>query len=164
MNIFEARQKEFTSPMQCFMVRLRIASKSLVDPLTFKTDCRWPSSPSAWCSNLVVALKDKMQKGGPLTLLYELCKRCQWPMLSFETVEWKPRKHYASKGRRKAFHLGICRRPSAVARIDASLRWRDSRKTSPPPPQKLSLRRKQREEERVWARDVAEFFSSKQMK
>ncbi|CAL9059918.1 unnamed protein product, partial [Musa banksii] len=31
-----------------------------------------------------------MQKGGPRTALYELCKRCQWPMPSFETLEWKP--------------------------------------------------------------------------
>ncbi|KAJ8480320.1 hypothetical protein OPV22_024047 [Ensete ventricosum] len=53
MNIFEARQKEFTSPMQCFMVRLRIASKSLVDPLTFKTDCRWPSSPCIHLNQLL---------------------------------------------------------------------------------------------------------------
>ncbi|XP_064986291.1 endoribonuclease Dicer homolog 3a-like isoform X1 [Musa acuminata AAA Group] len=37
-----------------------------------------------------VALTVKMQKGGPRTALYELCKRCQWPMPSFETLEWKP--------------------------------------------------------------------------
>ncbi|URE47590.1 Ribonuclease III domain [Musa troglodytarum] len=37
-----------------------------------------------------VALTVKMQKGGPRTALYELCKRCQWPMPTFETVDWKP--------------------------------------------------------------------------
>ncbi|URE48715.1 Ribonuclease III domain [Musa troglodytarum] len=38
-----------------------------------------------------VALTVKVQKGGPRTTLHELCKRCQWPMPTFETVDWKPR-------------------------------------------------------------------------
>ncbi|URE49742.1 Ribonuclease III domain, partial [Musa troglodytarum] len=37
-----------------------------------------------------VALTVKVQKGGPRTTLHELCKRCQWPMPTFETVDWKP--------------------------------------------------------------------------
>ncbi|KAG1358569.1 putative Endoribonuclease Dicer [Cocos nucifera] len=37
-----------------------------------------------------VLLTVKIQKGGPRTALYELCKRWQWPMPSFESIEQIP--------------------------------------------------------------------------
>ncbi|KAG6498755.1 hypothetical protein ZIOFF_038477 [Zingiber officinale] len=38
----------------------------------------------------VGVLTVKMTKGGPRMVLYELCKKCKWPMPSFDSKEWKP--------------------------------------------------------------------------
>lgn len=43
------------------------------------------------CDSEPVLLTVKMQKGGPRTALYELCKKSQWPMPSFVSTEQKPR-------------------------------------------------------------------------
>lgn len=39
----------------------------------------------------VGVLTVKMKKGGPRIALHELCKKCKWPLPSFDSKEWKPR-------------------------------------------------------------------------
>ncbi|XP_072998886.1 endoribonuclease Dicer homolog 3a isoform X1 [Typha latifolia] len=55
-----------------------------------ENECSESKKISASELNAPAHLTVKMQKGGPRTALYELCKRSQWPMPSFESTQEKP--------------------------------------------------------------------------
>ncbi|XP_058069603.1 endoribonuclease Dicer homolog 3a [Magnolia sinica] len=53
--------------------------------------------------NAPVTLSVNMEKGGPRTTLYQLCKRLQWPMPKFNSTEQKHREGIEASNGRKGF-------------------------------------------------------------
>ncbi|XP_058760418.1 endoribonuclease Dicer homolog 3a-like [Vicia villosa] len=61
------------------------------------SDVKQTSSDSSDCNGSVpVILSINMKKGGPRSLLYDLCKRKQWPLPSFDSTEYKDRTQFQS--------------------------------------------------------------------
>ena len=75
---------------------LKKLDKSNLTAKESTSDIKETSSESSDCSGSVPVLSINMNKGGPRSLLYALCKKKQWPLPSFDSTEYEDRSQFQS--------------------------------------------------------------------